>query len=635
MLNIVRQQKIYKNYSLVLFMLILFISFVFINIGSGLFFSRWKADLTNDSRYTLSQASRNIISEIKSPLYIRVYLSSAISNDYPALYQYSQTLLRQLESYKNLNPDNIAIEIKNPEPYSPTAEEAKKLGLKSFLSADKQNELYFGAVLGNDNGDTRIIEQFLPARAGYFESDISRAINALNNPLKSKIGIISENLQTAKQAYGQGKQQKPGFLRLLLNEYDVVQLPSLTAEIPYDIEALIVVAPQKMSNLLAYAIDQYLLRGGRVLFLADPYSETNKHAQGDEESLKTLFQNWKIQINQSNVIGNTGQGKTFINESSHGEIAYTNPLRIDLNKTNINSELPFTKNLDNIILRSAGNLKIEKAENIKATPIFKIQKNNGTINSEELKLLDDTMIASRIKPTKQEFTAAVMLEGTTDSSFMENPLKNTAFEQEMLPFILTSIKAGKLVIIADSDFLNDNAWINSQISGTGNTYDIVPYNQNGEFLLRVMDYLTDAKDTVYLGSKRLTPPQMSVSQKIYNKNFQPYKAQYNQTKNQLSKQEEIYLAWLEIIQSNSSAINMSSLKKIEQTRQNINNLQQELKKIEYQVRQETDRKTKTLIWTNIIAIPLILLVGIWIINIIRTKKTQNKVREIINEYKIS
>lgn len=198
MTNVSRRITLKKNYILALFAGLLFLSFVFVNIGSGLLLGRQKLDLTGDGRYTLSEASRRIVSEINSPLYIRFYLSSAVSREYPALYQYSQAVLRRLETYRDQNPEMIRIEIKDPEPYGKIAEEAQKQGLKSFLSADGRSELYFGAVLGNDNGDSRIIEQFSPGRAGYLENDISRAIAALNNPLRPKIGITSDSLPVSE-----------------------------------------------------------------------------------------------------------------------------------------------------------------------------------------------------------------------------------------------------------------------------------------------------------------------------------------------------------------------------------------------------------------------------------------------------
>lgn len=628
-------KKIYKNYGLLLFILFLSAAFICLNIGGGLVFSRWKADLTSDSRYTLSKNSEKIISEINSPLYIRVYLSSSISKDYPALYQYSQTVLRRLESYKNLNPENIMLEVRDPEPYSPTAEEAKKLGLKSFLSSDGQSELYFGAVLGNDNGDTHTIEQFSPARAGYLESDISRAINALNNPLKPQIGIITGSLPISEHIYGKGAQTEWAFLRLLRNEYNIVKLSALTPEIPYDIEALIVVAPQKISSLLAYAIDQYLLRGGRVLLLVDPYSEETKQALGLSDSLNKLLKNWGTSVDFSKVVGNMKLGEKLINENQTGQTFYTNPLWLNLTQTNINSSKPFGQGINLLSLRSAGNILLNKQDKITTTALLSVSKNSGNITTQDLSLQDAETLSQKLQPDEQIHTLAVLLEGRADSSFLENPLQGTVFEKDMLPFLPTSLKEGKLLIIADTDLLADSAWVNEQISGTGNTYDITPFAQNGEFILRALDYLTDMPTLAAIGSKLLHSNAKSIIQKIYMQKLEPYQAKYEQNKKQLLEKQMLNKSWNEIIQNNETAVNMSVIKKLEQNRQEINELQNELKRTEYLVRKATTGKINILTWINVFVIPVLLLLILWVFNLLRTRRKQNKVREIINEYKIS
>ena len=89
------------------------------------------------------------------------------------------------------------------------------------------------------------------------------------------------------------------------------------------------------------------------------------------------------------------------------------------------------------------------------------------------------------------------------------------------------------------------------------------------------------------------------------------------------------------MQNNETAVNMSMLKKIEQNKQEINNLKENLKKTEYHVRKETLQTIDIITWINVFIIPITLLLFLWIYNFLRAKRKQNKVREFINEYKIS
>ena len=639
MINASRRITLKKNYTLTIFVIILFLSFVFVNIGSGLLTSRHKADFTSNAQYTLSSASRQIISEISSPLYIRLYLSSTISRDYPALYQYSQTVLRRLESYRNQNPEMIKIEIRDPEPYSKTAKEAENQGLKSFLSADGQNELYFGAVLGNDNGDIRLIEQFSPGRNNYLENDISRTIASLNNPLRSKIGILSENLPISQKTYGSKEHYEWAFLRLLRNQYDIAEISPNTVEIPYDIETLLLINPTHFHPLFAYALDQYLLRGGRVILFADPYSEIAAElysaTPNNNSNINKILKSWGASIDFNKVIGDRNLGENIINITDNGEQLQNRPERITLNTSLINQDSSFTKNLTAIRLHSSGSIELQKIDNIKITTLFKTTKNGGSFNNEDLKFLNHQEVLEQYSEDKQQYTLAALVEGRTDSSYLHNPLDGTGFEKEMLPFLPTSIKEGKLLIIADSDILDDSLWVNEEVSGTTGVFELISYAQNGEFILRAVDYMTGAGEVSALGSRQLHSKTHNISQTIYRHKLQPYLSEYRQTKQLLTEKEQLVKIWNEAVQKNETNVNMSIIKQLEQNRKEIEELREKLKKIEYMVRKETARETDIIIWTNMVVIPSILLFAIWLLCFICAKRRNRKVREIVHEYKIS
>lgn len=627
-----------KNYILALFAGLLFLSFVFVNIGGGLLFGRLKADLTDDGRYTLSAASCQIVSEINSHLYIRFYLSSAVSREYPALYQYSQTILRQLENYRRQNPKMIRIEIKDPEPYGKIAEEAQKQGLKSFLSADGRSEFYFGAVLGNDNGDRRVIKQFSPGRAGYLENDISRAIAALNNPLRAKIGIMSGNLPVSEKSYG-GSQHEWAFLRLLRSEYDVVSISPQTAEIPYDIETLILINPRRLSPLFAYALDQYLLRGGRIILFADVYSEIEAEIYGmaseNSGQINRLLKNWGAAINFAKIIGDRNLGETLISNSADGEKLSSFPIWLKLNGSTINTGIPFTEKLVSVRLHSAGGIDLQSVENVKVSPLFATTEKGGDIDVEVVKLHNRQDVSEQFAEKGHRFLSAVLLEGKSDSVYQRNPLEGTGFEQEMLPFLPTSIKEGKLLVIADSDILADSLWVNGEIGGDDGVYNLISYAQNGEFILRAVDYMTGAETTAALAGKNLNPEPMSISAKIYRQKLQPYLAEYEQNKRLLAEKEKLAAIWNKAVQNDDAGVNMAFIQKQEQNRKEIRELQKKIKKTEYLVRKEVAAQLDAIIWLNMAIIPGGFLLIVWLCRFFIIRRQRRLVREIINEYKIS
>lgn len=625
-----------KNYSLVLFIIILFLSFVLINIGSGLFFGQRKADFTYGGKYSLSEASKQIVKEIKTPTYIRVYLSSDISSDYPSLYQYSQFVLRWLENYQNLNPEQIRIEIKNPKPYSKTAEEAAKLGLKSLLSPDGQTELYFGAAFGNDNGDSLIIPQFTPGRISYLETDISRTLAKLNMPLRSKIGIISDNLPIMNRVYGNPDSAEWSFLTLLKNSYDVVSVSSQTAQIPFDIETLIVINPKKLHPLFLYALDQYVLRGGRIILFIDPFSEVEADIYGtasvSSPNVNKLLKNWGLHFPENKVIGDNSAAMQIIDKARLRNY----PLWLNLSPKNINQQNLITRGLNRIILKSPGTVEIAPDfDTAKAEALLTTSANGGSVSAEAAGYLDKTSIIQQYSNDRKIYTPAVLVEGKFDSAFTDNILAGTGFEENMLPFLPSSTDEGKILVVADTDVLNDENWVNEDLSGGEGEYDLVPFAQNGDFVLRTIDYFTGNTQALSITAKNILQNQKSIAAEIQNQSAAPFAAEYEQAKRSLTEKEKFAGYWADAVRNNSIEVSMPLIQKMEQNRQEIKELQEKLKYIEYQIRTAAAKKTDTVIWLNMAAIPFALLLIIWVITLVTAVRRRRKVQEIINEYKIS
>ena len=136
-----------KSTSLLVFVILLLISFVGLTVTANLLGNTQKFDLTDNKRFSLSPASKKILSELTAPVYVRVYLSNNLVKENPQYSAYASFVLRYLKKYQQAAAvDNVKIEVLNPEPYSPLEEEAKKAGIKAIPDAGGQSNLYFGAV---------------------------------------------------------------------------------------------------------------------------------------------------------------------------------------------------------------------------------------------------------------------------------------------------------------------------------------------------------------------------------------------------------------------------------------------------------------------------------------------------------
>ena len=302
-------QKIKNSIIISLFVLLLLASFILINTTSGALFSGNRADLTSDRLNTLSLRSEEIIAGINKPVYVKLYLSSQISRQNPVLAQYAQNIIRLLGRYQDKSNHLIKIEILDPEPYSNVENEAKTAGLVPL--PDSENEkLYFGAVFSDDKGRSYTIPQFSPQRLNYLENDLSRAVSNILMPKRKVIGIASDLPLINPGFMNAEKQKNWTFVNLLNKDYAIVPISTTTAEIP-NIDVLIIVATGKLPSLFIYALDQYILRGGRLLLIIDPASEIKKRLYlgiPDENlNLNALLDNLGIHYVPDQVLGDREQ----------------------------------------------------------------------------------------------------------------------------------------------------------------------------------------------------------------------------------------------------------------------------------------------------------------------------------------
>lgn len=628
-----------KNYQLLIFIIILFMSFVFINIGSGLLFGRYKADLTDSRKYTLSQSSKQIVKEIKSPVYIKVYLSQNLNKEYPKTAQYSQFVLRFMEKYQNLAPEMIEIEVKNPEPFSQTEKEAKQEGIEPFLNSNGQTNLYFGAVFSNENGDSYVIPRFLNERQNYLETDISRILAKINEPVTKQIGIVSDSLPMLRQTYADSSIVNWAFLEQLKNDYKLIPVSSKTVQIPLDIDALILINPGNIPALFMYALDQYIMGGGKILILSDPYSEVSEDLNGVgisvSANINKLLNNMGVTLNQDIVVGDLSLSeKTIISNKGDNQLR-SFPLWMNIAAPYINQKHPVTQGLSRINFKSAGAIEIAPKHEAQITPLITTSPQAGSVSTDLLLNFDKFTIAEQYKETDISYNLGVLIEGKFDSLFTDNILRGTDFEEQMLPFIAHSIEPAEIIIISDSDILDETNWTADESAEDAGAYRVIPTANNGDLILRSIDYLTGNKQLLGINNKNVLDNDKTVSEEIYASAYNKFAEEYEQNKrsvNELSTNTQ-YLE--EAVAEKTLGISMPLLQKIEQNKQEINKRTDNLKYMDYLIRQENEKQINTVIWLNILILPFSVIFVIWLINMYINAQKKKKVREIADEYKIS
>ncbi len=239
-----------------------------------------RIDLTQHHLYTLSEGTRKTIAAIKEPIVLRFYFSPRLGNEIPTYGVYAQRVREMLEEYAALSRGKLELQLLNPEPFSPTEDRAVAFGLQGVALDQGGEQVYFGLAATNSTDDQQIIPFFQPDRERFLEYDLTKLIHSLAFPKKPVIGLVTAlPLQGDIMAAMQGRPMVPYVVMDDLSQlYTVKSLSTDFDKVPDDVDVLMIVHPQNLSDKTLYAIDQFVMKGGRALVFVDPDLGNAAHA---------------------------------------------------------------------------------------------------------------------------------------------------------------------------------------------------------------------------------------------------------------------------------------------------------------------------------------------------------------------
>ncbi len=588
-----------KLSTFIFFVLLVGIFYLF-NYSMARFFENSYVDMSDNNRYSLSAETKDILSNLKDKQTLRIYISPQITQDYPQTGEYSKYVTDLAKRYEKESQNRVITEIIEIEPYSPQEHEAEQYGIKEFLSKDGKVNLYFGGVITNNEGRYITIPNFVEMRGPYLEYDITSAIKQLTlSPKLPKIGVMAPDMHLLLDTSGKLDLTKnQNIFNQLSNKYQLVPISDYAVQIALDIKTMIVVNPSKgLANIGQYALDQFLLRGGNIIFFIDSIDEKSKK-RNDDQKISQLLQNWGIKFSSDNTIGSLEKGiEIRSNNKTFPYMAWMN-----LDKTNFNAQTPIMQNLTSLSFRAPAAIEAvsSKAQDYKLTPLITISGKSGTIESKSSIQSYKEIAANNFKETNKDYILAAKIEGKFSSAYTENIMKGSKYEKEMLSFLPQALKKGQIYIISDIDFLYDETWSDNSFKNKNTTYGIVPWSENGLLLERILNSLNEKEDLTTLGIHPFLPKD-SLGTKFKKEAEQDV----SQAKEEKTQQLEQLLNKAEGI--NYQDYSLGSAKQINQLQEQITSLEKELRYLDY----ATDKayKQKMKIYTMLSVILMLVYAG--------------------------
>src|SRR5271167_2109461 len=272
-------------------------------------------DLTQGRIYTLSGGTKQVLAALKEPVTLRLFYSRQLGSTVPAYGTYADHVREMLRDYASLSGGKVRLEFYDPEPFSDTEDRAMGYGLQGVPLDQGGTQVYFGLAGTDQEDDERTIPFFQAERERFLEYDLTKLVYDLSNPKRPVVGVMSSlplDGDPRAMMMGQSAGGQPYASAVLLRQTNTVRnVPTDAQVIDPDIQVLLVAEAQNLSPATLYAIDQFVMRGGKLMAMVDPWSEataatpsqTGMPPTDTHADLKALFDAWGIAFDPSKIVG--------------------------------------------------------------------------------------------------------------------------------------------------------------------------------------------------------------------------------------------------------------------------------------------------------------------------------------------
>lgn len=490
--------------------------FLGINIIANNTLTSQRLDVTEGALHTLSEGTRNILNAIDEPLTIRFYFSAKQFTEAPEFATHGKRVRDLLDEYVAASRGKINLLVIDPEPFSEAEDQATGFGIQAIPLSASGERAYLGLVGTNTIDDEIPIPILSPEREGALEYDLTKMVYTLSNPTKRVIGLLSGLPVVTMQQNpmtGRPSSQEWAVITLLREVYDVKELDEANPILTDDIDTLVIIHPKDFSDQTLYAIDQFVIKGGRAIVFVDPFAETDRPERDPNapqampvvnSSLEPIFAKWGVAMEPNKIAADIDLAVRVQFQSATGpnEVEYLPWLQ--LTAENFNRDDFITTELNSVNVGTAGALTQVEGAMTTFTPLMNTGPNSGMLERDAIVFVrDPAALLENFEPSGGSVTIAARISGVVETAYPDGkPLDELAEKIDPTPdagFTAKSAGPINVIVVADTDILSDRFWVRFQnFLGTQIPQAIA---NNADLLINGIDNLGGNDDLISLRSR--------------------------------------------------------------------------------------------------------------------------------------
>ena len=581
----------------------------------------FRADLTAEKLYTLSNGSKAVLGKLEEDVTFKFYFSSSSADMPMGLKTYANQVQDLLKEYERAGNGHLVLEAYDPKPDSDAEEWAQRYGVEPQNANPFGAPVYFGlvAVCGDRE---EVLPRFSPRTESTLEYDVTRLVTRVAWPERPVVGVMTSlqgvlgEEQNPMMMMQQRQRPNPGWAAFseLKKDYDVRAIATDVGKIDDDVKTLVVLHAKDLSEKTLFAIDQFVIRGGRLIACVDPFSVMDMLSSRQQQNpmmqqmggngpstLGKLFDAWGVTFDTAKVVAD-GAAATRLG-GRNGE-ADMNAAFLSLDAENMDKKSLLVAQLTQVMFPFAGAISFGKVEGLEFEPLVVSSKSDAC-------LVDSMGVQFgniKVTPDNVQRTLAAKLSGTFKTAFPKGP-DYTEGSTNAIPKVVASGK-GTVLIFGDSDFLADQFCVQVQQTIFGPIAQ--PVNDNLVLFANVIEQFAGREELIGVRSRGPSNRPFAKVDALEAKALAKFQNEQSRLESALQETQQR----LQALQKQKSGNNRLLLSKeqqdeIVQFRKTQAETRRQLKNVRKQLTADIDSLGITLKVVNIVLVPaLVILFGV-------------------------
>ncbi len=507
-----------------------------------------RIDLTEDRLFSLSDGTRNIVSNLENPIELMFFYSESLSEDVPQIRSYATRVEELLEEIVLASNGNLSLRLIDPEPFSEDEDRATQYGVQPVPVSQGGRSIYFGLVAAQTEGTalglpvTETLPLIRPDQEEFLEYEFIKLVTNVANPERPVIGLLTSLTIDGGFDPSMG-QATPSWviMEMLRQLYSVRRIDATGDTIEEEIDILMIVHPEGLSEKMLYTIDQFVLDGGETIVFLDPNADSmvGRSAQGTlipagmSSELPRLLESWGVEFLNDKVLTDSDLALRVMMTQGGRPAPHLGMLGVP--RGNLAGDDVITSRLETINLSSSGAIAQLESATTRFEPLLQSSTNAMLMDRAFIEdVSDPSVLFDEFVSANQTFTIAARVGGPVNSAFPDgapaDPVEATPAtdeataestdaettdtaatdtdtaaeseveaEEEPVPHLASSNGDVNILIFADTDMLSDRMWV--QVAQFLGQRIPQPFANNGDLVVNALDNLSGGADLVSIRSR--------------------------------------------------------------------------------------------------------------------------------------